>query len=78
MPFLVPMFDRLLSGACDPTLRPIHAFRAAKSDYSHTIEISASRGAGIWAIQDRANQVPYHGPYQEPVKWLSRRLLPDR
>ena len=24
--------------------------------------------AGIWAIQDRANQVPYHGPYQEPVK----------
>ncbi len=24
--------------------------------------------AGIWAIQDRANQVPYHGPYQEPIK----------
>ena len=22
----------------------------------------------IWAIQDRANQVPYHGPYQEPIK----------
>ena len=24
--------------------------------------------AGIRAIQDRANQVPYHGPYQEPIK----------
>ena len=24
--------------------------------------------AGIWVIQDRANQVPYHGPYQEPIK----------
>ena len=24
--------------------------------------------AGIWAIQDRANQVPYHGPHQELVK----------
>ena len=24
--------------------------------------------AGIRAIQDRANQVPYHGPNQEPVK----------
>ena len=24
--------------------------------------------AGIWAFQDRANQVPYHGPYQEPIK----------
>ena len=23
--------------------------------------------AGIWVIQTQANQVPYHGPYQEPV-----------
>ena len=23
--------------------------------------------AGTRAIQDRANQVPYHGPYQEPI-----------
>ena len=22
----------------------------------------------IWVIQDRANQVPYHGPCQEPMK----------
>ena len=23
--------------------------------------------AGIWVIQTQATQVPYHGPYQEPV-----------
>ena len=34
--------------------------------------------AGIWAIKSQASQVPNHGPYQEPSKSHSRRLLPGQ
>ena len=34
----------------------------------HLSTRDAVRVAGIWVIQNRTNQVSYHGPYQEPVK----------
>ena len=37
-------------------------------EYSFCIrKARAGAGAGIWVIQTQANQVPYHGPYQEPA-----------
>ena len=54
-----------------------HFFPLTRDRVAHILVGFTCRVAGIWAIQDRADQVPYHGLYQEPIKRLSRRLLPD-
>ena len=49
--------------------KPVDVRQAWRHHVRVAPESALSTGvAGIWAIQDRANQVPYHGPCQEPVK----------